>query len=156
VIELGCGDGNQLALATYPRYLGLDVSAHAIRRCLDRFAGDPTKSFLAYRAGDFSDRAGFIRADLALSLDVIYHLVEEATFQDYMRDLFGAADRFVVIYATDMPAGRQAPHVRHRQFTRWVSANVPSWKLEEVRTRPAADYQDFFVFARVGVPTEKG
>ena len=26
VVEFGCGDGNQLALAAYPRYLGLDVS----------------------------------------------------------------------------------------------------------------------------------
>jgi SAM-dependent methyltransferase len=148
VVELGCGDGNQLALASYPRYLGLDVSAHAIRRCMGRFASDPTKSFLAYQPGGFSDRAGFIRADLALSLDVIYHLVEDATFHHYMRDLFGAADRFIVIYATDEPSGRQAPHVRHRQFTKWVSANAPAWRLEEVRTRPATNYKDFFVFGR--------
>ncbi|HVZ33768.1 MAG TPA: class I SAM-dependent methyltransferase, partial [Polyangiaceae bacterium] len=37
VLELGCGDGNQLALAEYPRYLGLDVSKTAIDLCVQRF-----------------------------------------------------------------------------------------------------------------------
>ena len=30
VIELGCGDGQQLALAEYPLYLGLDVAKTSI------------------------------------------------------------------------------------------------------------------------------
>ena len=33
VIEFGCGDGNQLTYAEYPRYLGLDVSPVAIDIC---------------------------------------------------------------------------------------------------------------------------
>src|SRR2546425_12460379 len=32
VLELGCGDGSQLAMAEYPRYVGLDVSVRALRR----------------------------------------------------------------------------------------------------------------------------
>ena len=32
VIDWGCGDGNQLSLADYPRYLGLDRSPSAVRR----------------------------------------------------------------------------------------------------------------------------
>ena len=31
VIEFGCGDGNQLALANYPEYVGLDVSPTTIK-----------------------------------------------------------------------------------------------------------------------------
>jgi hypothetical protein len=45
VIEFGCGDGNQLSLANYPRYLGFDVSATAIDLCHAPFAGDESKSF---------------------------------------------------------------------------------------------------------------
>ena len=45
VIEFGCGDGNQLALAEYPRYIGLDVSRAAIALCKRRFADDLAKSF---------------------------------------------------------------------------------------------------------------
>lgn len=36
VVELGCGDGNQLSLGAYPFYLGIDVSREAVRRCLSR------------------------------------------------------------------------------------------------------------------------
>ena len=35
VIEFGCGDGSQLQLAAYPRYLGFDVSAKAVAMCKD-------------------------------------------------------------------------------------------------------------------------
>ncbi len=48
VIELGCGDGNQLPLAAYPQYIGLDVSKTAIELCKIRFACDPGKSFFLY------------------------------------------------------------------------------------------------------------
>jgi len=37
-------------------------------------AGDPAKSFLLYDGACFTDRAGVFTADLAISLDVIYHL----------------------------------------------------------------------------------
>lgn len=33
VLELGCGDGSQLALASYPTYVGLDVAPTAVRLC---------------------------------------------------------------------------------------------------------------------------
>src|SRR5580700_4696798 len=39
IIEFGCGDGHQLSLAAYPRYVGLDVSRTAIGLCARRFAG---------------------------------------------------------------------------------------------------------------------
>ena len=38
VIEFGCGDGHQLSLAEYPRYVGLDVSSEAVRACQARSA----------------------------------------------------------------------------------------------------------------------
>jgi SAM-dependent methyltransferase len=128
VIEFGCGDGHQLKLARYPSYVGLDVSARAVQMCREAFAGDPTKSF-----GLIRDEAGQ-KADLALSLDVIFHLVEDETFVAYMRALFSAAQRLVVIYAsnTDEQEIPRLPHVRHRRFTDWVVANQPGWRLAEV------------------------
>src|SRR6185295_426813 len=48
VLEFGCGDGRQLELAKYPKYIGLDVSPTAIAECSRRFEGDQTKSFLLY------------------------------------------------------------------------------------------------------------
>ena len=57
VIEFGCGDGNQLALARYPRYLGFDISETAVARCRKRYRRDRGKSFRAMRdyAGETAD-----------------------------------------------------------------------------------------------------
>ncbi|MCK6459355.1 MAG: class I SAM-dependent methyltransferase [Planctomycetes bacterium] len=125
VLELGCGDGSQLKLARYPSYLGFDVSATAIEACRRIFAGDPAKSF--FLMGDYRGQ----QADLALSLDVIYHLVEDEVFESYMRTLFGAALRHVIVYASDFddPGRKDGAHVRHRKFTEWVAKNIPDWTL---------------------------
>ncbi|WP_111982282.1 methyltransferase domain-containing protein [Dyella jiangningensis] len=124
VIEFGCGDGNQLALARYPSYLGFDVSPHAIERCTRRFAGDAGKSFMLVH--DYMGQT----AQLALSLDVIYHLTEDEVYETYMRTLFGAARDYVVIYSSDIDQpNTPSAHVRHRQFSAWVRANAPGWRL---------------------------
>lgn len=150
VIEFGCGDGNQLAMAEYPSYVGLDVSRAAIACCQRRFADDPAKSFFLYDGSCFTDRAGVFTADLALSLDVVYHLTEDTVFETYLRHLFAAGRRLVVIYSTNMEISGTAPHVRHRRFTPWVAANCPEWTLAEVTRGPNAEYAraDFFVYQR--------
>jgi len=124
IVEFGCGDGAQLALAAYPDYVGVDVSPAAVRLCTERFAGDPTKRFLL---ADTLPKP-FGPFDLALSLDVIYHLVENATFEAYMRGLFAAAGSHVVIYASDRDQPGPSPHVRHRAFTPWVALHRPDWR----------------------------
>ena len=152
VIEFGCGDGNQLGLADYPRYLGIDIAGPAITRCIESFRQDPTKSFMAYDARAFADRARFAHADLALSLDVIYHLVEDDVYEAYMQALFNAADRFVVIYARDRDESPPLKrHVRWRAFTPWVEKNLTNWKRTSIEPAQIAEYQDFHVFARTEV-----
>lgn len=136
VIDLGCGDGNQLSLAKYPHYLGLDVSPSAIRRCAERYASDPTKSFMAFDPSAWSDPAGWFRADLALSMEVIFHLVEDDVLDAYLRRLFSLGERFVVICAYD---GRQPARAyeHHRPFTPWVARNAPDWELAAYEPHPA-------------------
>ena len=150
VIEFGCGDGNQLSMAQYPAYIGLDVSRTAIALCQRRFAADATMSFFLYDGTCYTDRAGVFTADLALSLDVVYHLTEDAVFEAYLRHLFAAARRLVVIYSTDAVLGGTAPHVRHRHFSPWIEANVPGWRLARVTTGPSAERAraDFFLYTR--------
>jgi SAM-dependent methyltransferase len=152
VVEFGCGDGNQLSLADYPRYVGLDVSRTAIGLCRRRFAADPAKSFFLYDGGCFADRGGIFAADLAISLDVIYHLTEDQVFETYLRHLFAAGQRFVVVYSTNMEVTGTAPHVRHRVFTTWVEDNAPEWELAGVTRGPnteLAERADFFAYRRL-------
>jgi hypothetical protein len=125
IIEFGSGDGAQLNLAHYPGYTGVDVSSRAVELCRDKFRDDPSKRFILAS----SPEATAARAELAMSLDVIYHLVEDSVFDQYMTRLVSAAEKFVCIYSSN--AARVSPdkHVRHRVFTDWMTKNAPAWKL---------------------------
>lgn len=157
VIEFGCGDGAQLDLARYPSYVGVDVAPSAVARCRTRFAADPSKRFL------LAAEADGLRADLALSLDVVFHLIEDAVFERYMTGLFAAARRLVVIYASDRDEPTRDAHVRHRAVSRWVATNAPAWRHVSTEHNPFAfdparpdetSHSDFHVFARVDVRAE--
>jgi hypothetical protein len=151
VIEWGCGDGNQLGLSRYAQYVGLDVSETAIRRCIAVFGQDATKSFFAYRGDAFLDNTGIFRADMAMSLDVVYHLVEDSAYHQYMSGLFASADRFVVVYSTNEDRPQLGPHVRHREFLPWVAHHAPEWALTERLERPGKSdpaETDFYFFER--------
>jgi cyclopropane fatty-acyl-phospholipid synthase-like methyltransferase len=124
VIEFGCGDGAQLALSSYPRYVGIDVAESSISACRQRFAADATKSF--HLASQLPADLG--RFDLVLSLDVVYHLVEDKVFDAYMRSLFAYAGRFVVIYSSNKIVPSDVPHIRHRLFTHWIEVHQPEWR----------------------------
>ncbi|MGO9597077.1 MAG: class I SAM-dependent methyltransferase [Isosphaeraceae bacterium] len=126
VIEFGCGDGAQVELAEYPRYIGVDVSITAIDMCCQRYRNDPSKTF--FTTDMLPPDAA---ADLALSLDVIYHLVEDPVFDAYMHRLFNAARHFVAIYSSNEDNMWPAKHVRHRKFTQWIERNRPDWTLME-------------------------
>jgi len=147
VVELGCGDGHQLGLLEVSSYLGLDVSPAAVRRCVDRHGQDPSKSFALLEAWDGAP------AEMALSLDVIYHLVEDDVYERYMERLFAAATSWVVIYSTDVDLDPPMPHVRHRAFREWVRRRAPDWEEIEVLRDPdrpsvAGPEPRFFVYRR--------
>jgi len=133
VIEFGCGDGNQIALADYPAYVGLDVSKTAIEMCKERFGDDKTKRFFLYDPDCSVETRSAFKAELALSLDVIYHLVDDRIFELYIKHLFSAAEKFVIVYSSNSAVNHplQSPHVKHRCFSEWVKANLPEWKLAQ-------------------------
>lgn len=118
VVELGCGDGNQISLFDFPKYIGLDISEAAVNLCRERFMKDKTKSFFLYNPEDLEKNKSLYKAELSLSLDVIYHLVEDRTFDLYMKNLFSCAEKFVIIYSsnTDKNPKGIPPHIKHRKF----------------------------------------
>jgi SAM-dependent methyltransferase len=159
VIEFGCGDGNQLALMRYPSYTGLDVSSAAIARCREQFARDDAKRFFLYEPLTRHRDGVPYHADLALSLDVIYHLVEDEVFERYLAHLFAAAKKYVIIFSsdTDENPGYAGPHLKHRKFSRTVEQKLPGWRLLQVvkNTAVSADQSelagaaaDFYIYER--------
>lgn len=127
IIEYGCGDGNQLKSLNYPSYIGFDISLEAIALCENTFSHDDSKTFklMSAYAGE--------KSQLTLSLDVIYHLIEDEVFSTYMKRLFDSAESFVILYSsnTDQQAKLQASHVKHRKFSTWIENNRPEWKLSQ-------------------------
>lgn len=166
VIEFGCGDGNQLSLANYPSYTGLDISKSAIQLCIARFREDTTKSFFLYDPDCFDDSRRLFDAELAMSLDVIYHLVEDEIFYAYMRHLFSASNRFVIIFSSDTSANatHHAPHVKNRNFSEWIMKNITGWRLMERIPNIFANKNDlyagaaadFFIYAKTTHPETPG
>jgi len=152
VIEFGCGDGMQLALAEYPRYVGIDVSRTAIELCRRRFADDVTKSFLWQGDPERESGSWPPKAELALSLDVIYHLLEDDVYRRYLKDLFNAAERHVIIYSSNREDAVSAAHVRHRAFLRDVDAGFPQFRLARKIDNALASqsFADFYIFTRGG------
>jgi len=153
VVEFGCGDGAQLSLAKYPEYVGVDVSPVAVRRCSSLFADDRSKRFFLVGALP-ADLGTF---DLVLSLDVIYHLVEDRVFEEYMSRLFSFSLRYVVIYASNYDAWTEAHHVRHRNFTAWIDKKAPKWRAAGFIANPfpadplqpdETSFADFHFFIR--------
>jgi len=49
VIEIGCGDGNQLSLIHYNNYTGVDVSEVIVERNKKNYQNDNTKQFFAQK-----------------------------------------------------------------------------------------------------------
>lgn len=152
VVELGCGDGYQLGLYSFPSYTGTDVSDKSIEICREKFRAQPNYRFLA--SDEF--QAQRPRADLSMSIDVLFHLVNDDIFDAYMRSLFDASNRFVLLYAPNDDRPSQDRHIKFRCFTQWVELNYPDFALVEFIKNaypyaPGLDptqtsYCDFFLF----------
>lgn len=155
LIEFGCGDGNQLKLAEYPKYVGYDISPTAISGCKKLFANDATKEF--FQLTEYDGR----KADISMSLDVIFHLIEDEIFDSYMHRLFSASKKYVAVYSsnTDESIQPSSSHVRHRRFTSWIEGEpsvFPHWHLIEKVPNPypfdgnsnKTSFSDFFFYER--------
>ena len=123
VIEFGCGDGYQLQMLKIGEYTGIDVSETILARCRKLFASDPTRKFISV------DNYRGERADLAMSLDVIFHLVEDAIYDQYLARLFAAGERYVIIYSTSSDMrDTGVKHVRHRDVEKDVAERFPNFR----------------------------
>lgn len=152
VIEFGSGDGSQLGLANYPSYVGVDVSRTAVETTRELYSDDETKTFI------HTDELGpEHKAELSMSLDVIYHLVEQDVFERYLAQLFDTSTRFVIIYSSNEDRQADSVHVRHRRFTGWIEANRPNFRQigfvknpypEDIRDIDNTSFADFYFFEK--------
>lgn len=155
VIEWGVGDGNQLSLSNYEKYIGYDVSPRAVEICKEMFKQDTSKEFYCCAGNDFVSEK---TAELALSLDVLYHLIEDDVFETYMYRLFNSSTKYVLIYSCDFDDDH-ARWVKCRKFTDWISNNLSSeWKLREliknkypfdIKDKDNTSWSDFYIYEKI-------
>jgi len=153
VIDYGCGDGNQLKLARYPSYIGFDVSSDALSICKRIFSADKSKTFKLWNKYSGEE------AQLTISLDVIFHLVEDKIFHEYMKRLFDSSTSFVIIYSSNFEDdnSNRSPQLRHRNFSKWVEINKPQWQLiEHIPNRYPfkvdsynESFSDFYIYQKI-------
>jgi hypothetical protein len=153
IIEFGCGDGNQLKYFHFPHYIGVDVSATVVQKCRNTYQSDSSKKFIVL--SEYQNEG----AEMSMSLDVIYHLVEDSIYLDYMQKLFAAAGQYVIVYSSnedDHENNHDAEHVRHRKFTSWVEKNAPQFELVQHipnqypynGNNEVSSYADFYFFRK--------
>lgn len=125
LIDFGVGDGNQLSLLDTSKimYYGVDISPTAITKCKQLFHTNKTKQFFVTK--DFPKT---ILADLVMSCDVLYHLIENSVYYTYLHELFNRSTQFVIIYARDEDLNH-AVHVKFRKFTDYIKQTFPNFKL---------------------------
>lgn len=153
VIEFGCGDGNQLSLlSNYSDYIGLDISINAIEICKNKFKNDSTKQFLLYNPNNFNNN---LIADLTLSLDVIYHILDDELYVKHMEHLFMSSSKYVIIYSSNFKNKTYAKHILHRKFTDWIKDNITNFVLEDIvyndykydpKNENTTSLSDFYVY----------
>lgn len=138
VVEFGSGDGNQCSMFEVENYTGIDISKTVIESCKDKFKNKDGWNF--FHDGDKNTQ--HIKAPLTLSLDVIFHLVEDAVFSEYMTRLFNASSDLVLIYSSNhCDNSKTSRHVLHREYTNWISTNKKNFKLLKEWDNPYNFYE---------------
>lgn len=149
VIEFGCGDGNNLQYYNIENYTGFDLSEVAIEMCIKKYSHDLQKSFICCDPVLF--KSGGLKAEMTISFEVIFHLIENDVFNKYMTDLFNTSSEYVLICSSnDSRKFDEALHVKHRKFTDSVPSN---FSLIEVVKTPQEKglngfFSDFYLFKK--------
>lgn len=120
LLDLGCGDAQLGARVNVDHYLGVDVSptaAEAARARLGMRGRGGTVEVLTL--AQLPPAIGMV--DVAISMDVVFHLLEDEAYHDHLQRLFDVAKRAVGIYST-VTESPVFGHVRHRAVERDVAA----------------------------------
>jgi trans-aconitate methyltransferase len=150
VVELGCGDGNQLSLLKMEEYLGLDVSKKIVNECKKKF---PQYSFEYSETFKKKKNQNF---DLTLSLDVIFHLVEDITYEEYMKKLIDLDGKYLIIYSCNFKDnGTFGTHVKPRIFTDHSLLKEKYQQIKFIKNQyPSTNHKkgsfsDFYIFKKI-------
>lgn len=151
ILDFGCGQGAILDFIKIDEFLGYDISSSVVEALKDKYRFDSKKTF-TNALSELSPK------DLVLSFDVIFHLVENSEYEEYIWQIFEFAKEFVLIYSSNSdrtdPEYATAPHVRHRIFLQDVPRNFQLIEMQKGKYPYDGDspnttsWSDFYLFKR--------
>ena len=143
LIDLGCGDADQVSHIHVPCYFGVDVSPAAIRRCIRSCKDDASRKFVVDHAVPPE-----IFADAILLMDVLHCLTDDELFRTVLKSAFcHPSASMVIIVGHDKDLPQQVRHIRHRTFGSVIRDAFPEWQLA-LKQSPVAFSTQMHVFTR--------
>ncbi|MDP8246275.1 MAG: class I SAM-dependent methyltransferase [Candidatus Hinthialibacter antarcticus] len=139
VIDLGCGDGYQIKEIDVEAYQGVDISASVVNRCRKLYENQPAFSFNVY------DEIEMERYDLAMSLDVLYHVVEPDQYGLYLNRLVSHSG-LILIYANATPRSDNTAHMLFRDHIAEIQKRAVSARIIEKVMNPLIPNVGFILF----------
>ena len=155
-MEFGSGDGSQLQLTRFPLYVGVDVSRTAVENTRQRYADEPSKTFIHVDELNSAAPGGahaVARCRVPLGGGSRLRTVHVAVID--------AATRYVIVYSSNDDRAPDSVHVRHRKFAQWVENTRPDFRQcgfvanpfpESLRDIDNTSFADFYFFERVSAP----
>ncbi len=143
ISDFGCGDGNQIStIFGFEKYCGYDISPYIIEKCRGLYK-DNDKIKFVNQINEISN------ADLCLSLDVIYHIIDENDYANYLENLFDKSNKYVLIFSSNHnDNNHNSDHIFHRKFTDWVDENKKNFKLIDEVENFLQTSAKFYLFER--------
>lgn len=124
ILDLGCGDGAVAACLDVNSYLGVDVSSYIVEKNSQAFSNDSKKQFRELTGFSVENNS----FDLAISLDVIFHIVNLVDLTKHLNLLYKATGKWVIISSTNYDSP-QIYHQKNWKITEIITKQYPNWTL---------------------------
>jgi len=106
-------------------YIGLDVNKTNIQKCKKIFKNDKTKKFI--NLDEITNTNNNLRADLVLSFNIIYNLLDEKIYKQYIENIFLMSKKYVIIYSPNLNY-----NIKKINFIEYIFENCHQFNLIEI------------------------
>lgn len=128
LFDYGCGDGNQLKMINgFTHYTGYDIAPNIIEDCKILYVGHEDKFFTS-KLDDIIGK----KFDLAISMDVTYHIIEDELFKFYLDTLFSSAD-VIILFTTNSDHHTPLKHHKPRKIIDHIKDTYIDFELIDVK-----------------------
>lgn len=126
VLEVWCGDWNNLWLYKIENYVWWDVSQKAIDICKKKYNHDDSKWFVLMDEKSMKNPEE-IWVDLVICLDVLFHVFPKKEWEKTINFCFNAGKR-VLLYTFLYPTGH-AEHINDYRITPYLDTKGIKYKI---------------------------